>query len=124
MPRPSPAQFLITLAAGVLLVVSAVGFIGEDDETTPSGDSAPGAVAIAGFRFNPEQITVNVGDAVTWTNEDEAVHTVTTTDDGPIDSGDVAGGATYELVFDEAGTFAYICTLHPNMDGTVEVTDQ
>jgi plastocyanin len=82
--------------------------------------AADGSVAMAGFAFDPATITVEVGDSVTWRNEDSAPHTATA-DDGSFDTGNVASGADDSVTFDRAGTFAYTCTIHPSMRGTVVV---
>lgn len=124
MRRPDVSQLAVAGAALVLLVTSIVGFLGRDagpKESTGSTAGA-GAVTIVDFSFDPTNLTVAAGDTVTWTNEDDAVHTVTSDGDGPLDSGDLDGAASYEATFDQPGTFAYVCTIHPNMDGTVKVT--
>ena len=67
---------------------------------------------------------MKAGDTVTWTNEESVDHDVTA-DDGSFKSGRPGGmkqGDTYEHTFKKAGSFAYKCTVHPNMTGTVEVT--
>jgi plastocyanin/predicted lipoprotein with Yx(FWY)xxD motif len=76
---------------------------------------------IANFAFAPVDITVTVGETVTWTNADSPSHTVTA-DDGSFDSGGIAPGATFSQSFTKAGTYAYHCTIHPSMTGTVTVT--
>lgn len=78
-------------------------------------------VAIAGFAFAPADVSVPIGTTVTWSNKDSAPHTVTF-DEGSADSGRLGQGATFELAFDSAGTFAYHCAIHPSMKGTVTVT--
>ena len=65
--------------------------------------------------------TVAVGSTLTWTNTDSTDHTVDSPD-GTLHSGSIKQDATYEVTFDEAGTFTYICAFHPFMKGTVEVT--
>jgi len=67
---------------------------------------------------------VHVGDTVTWVNEDNVPHTVTTTG-GPtsFDSGTMNKGETYSHTFTSAGTWSYYCAVHPDMKGTVVVTD-
>ena len=65
-------------------------------------------MTIADFAFDPGDLTVAVGDTVTWTNDDDTDHTVTADDDA-FDSGDLGGGDTFEQTFDEAGEFAYHC---------------
>jgi len=64
---------------------------------------------------------VPVGGTITWTNMGSQAHSVTATD-GSFDSGLVAPGAMASIEFDAAGTFAYVCTPHPWMRGTVVVT--
>jgi len=76
-------------------------------------------VTIGDFAFSPARIEVKVGDTVTWTNNDSLTHTVT--GDGGIDSGELATGQTYTKTFDAAGDFAYACTIHPTMTGSVTV---
>jgi plastocyanin len=87
-----------------------------------SGAPAAGAsaVTIAGFAFAPATITVSVGTTVTWTNNDSTGHTVTA-DDGSFASGTLAPGATFSQAFTTAGTFAYHCSIHSSMQGTVTV---
>lgn len=116
-------QLVVGAGAAVLLAVSAVGFLGR---ASSGGDvdagGSPGSVAIAGFRFDPEATSVEIGTRVTWTNADDFTHNVTSDGDGPLDSGDIAAGATYGATFDAPGTYVYSCTLHPDMTGTIEVT--
>lgn len=84
---------------------------------------ATDTVAIQNFAFSPETITVKVGTKVTWTNKDSAAHTVTgDSKDGPA-SGTLGQGASYSFTFTKAGTFSYECAIHPNMKGTVIVTN-
>lgn len=82
--------------------------------------AADASVAIAGFAFSPNTVTVNVGDTVTWTNNDGASHTATA-DGGSFDTGNLANGASGAETFSTAGTFPYHCSIHPNMTGTVVV---
>ena len=78
------------------------------------------SVAIASFSF-PDTLRIKVGQAVSWTNNDAVPHTVTA-DDGSWNSGDIAAGKAYTLVFQKAGTFTYHCSNHPAMTGTVVVS--
>ena len=81
--------------------------------------AADSGVTIAGFAFSPQSITIDVGDTVTWTNNDDVDHTAT----GPgFDTSTItSGGGTATVTFNTAGTFAYHCTIHPSMTGTVVV---
>ena len=84
----------------------------------------------AEFSFYPGDLTVSAGTVVTWTNQDTVVHSATSgTSDGSVgqpdgffDSGLVDPGGTFEFTFTEPGTYAYFCTPHPWMQGTITVT--
>lgn len=80
------------------------------------------AVSITNFAFSPSTITVHKGDTVVWTNNDSAPHTVTGDNGGPA-SGTLSQGSGYSYTFNTVGTFPYHCTIHPNMHGTVVVTN-
>ncbi len=75
--------------------------------------------------YIPSQITVRVGQSITWLNLDSAFHSVTSgTYDNPtdtFDSGYMDPYQTFTLTFDEGGTINYFCTLHPWMYGQVIV---
>ena len=77
--------------------------------------------------YNPSPLNVPVGTTVTWTNNDNTVHTVTegnpsgNTPANGFDSGILAPGKTFTHTFDTAGTIQYYCTLHPTMLGEVIV---
>ncbi|TMG71349.1 MAG: hypothetical protein E6H81_03905 [Chloroflexi bacterium] len=82
--------------------------------------AATGAVTIQNFSFSPTPITVRVGDTVRWTNSDPVGHT-STSDTGIWNTGTLGTGASGSFTFTTAGTFAYHCTVHPTMKGTVIV---
>lgn len=82
--------------------------------------AASGSVAIADFQFTPAQITIDQGDSVTWTNNGPTPHSATAPD-GSFDTGIFPAGESRSHTFNDAGTFSYICTPHPNMRGTVVV---
>jgi plastocyanin len=81
---------------------------------------AAGAVRIADFAFTPDALSAEAGQSVEWTNQDSTPHTVTA-DDGAFDSGSLARGKAFSFAFDQAGTHAYHCNIHPSMKGTVTV---
>ncbi len=72
--------------------------------------------------FSPEDLTINVGDTVTWTNDDDSPHTVTA-DDDQFNSGNMGEGATWSYTFTEAGTYDYHCNYHGSMTGSVTVVN-
>jgi plastocyanin len=81
-----------------------------------------------GYLYEPDTIQVKVGDTVTWTNTDDALHTVTSgsgTDENmgaEFDSGMMSTGKTFEHTFGTAGEFPYFCIIHPDMVGNVLVS--
>jgi plastocyanin len=89
----------------------------------PTAPVAGDAVAIKNFAFSPAVLKVKAGTTVTWTNQDTDAHTVTSTGSGgPLKSTALATRATYRYTFTKPGTYAYLCTIHPFMTATVEVS--
>ena len=77
-------------------------------------------VTIADFQFTPASITIHVGDTVTWTNHGPSAHTATA-NNGSFNTGVLQKGQSASHTFNTAGTFTYICSIHPFMHGTVVV---
>ncbi len=98
----------------------------EAAESTPAPAGAAAAagdvrVAMKGFEFVPENVTVERGQTITWVNEDTAQHdAVATEGDGP-QSELFNQGESYSWTAEEAGEIPYVCTVHPGMDGTITV---
>ena len=84
---------------------------------TPAGPPVA-TITIADFAFG-EPITVSVGDTVEVVNSDRATHTWTATE-GAFNV-TLAGDATTTFTFDEAGEYAFFCSIHPSMTGSVTV---
>jgi plastocyanin len=78
-------------------------------------------VSIKDFAFNPPNATVAPGTTVTWVNNDQVPHTATA-NDGTFDSGTLQPGQSYSFAFDEPGTYAYHCNIHPYMTATITVS--
>ena len=93
---------------------------GEQTERLLVKAAATSNVVITDFEFTPATITVIQGDTVVWTNDGPAAHSATASD-GSFDTGIFPSGESREVTFDDPGRFAYICTPHPNMKGTVVV---
>jgi plastocyanin len=100
-----------TLAVALALALSAA----------PTALAAAHSVAIAGFAFSPQSITIHVGDTVTWANSDAQGHTATA-DDGSWQTGTISGNTSKSLTFATAGTFAYHCSIHQQMTATLVVS--
>jgi amicyanin len=77
-------------------------------------------VDISNFTFNPGTVTIQVGDTVTWTNNDAMPHTATSTDEATFD-GEMQPGESFSFTFEEEGTFDYFCEIHPDMQASVVV---
>jgi plastocyanin len=90
------------------------------ETSVPAVTGSEVKIEISGFAFNPATVTIKVGETVTWTNQDGAVHTVVA-DDNSWTSDSLGQGASFSHTFDTAGTFTYRCGVHPAMKGTVIV---
>jgi plastocyanin len=140
----------LSILLAALALVLAAG-CGDDDEadggnvaapTTPeatepaepgTGDTEPpavdgeagGAVAIGmkDIRFVPDQATVKVGQQVTWTNNEAVPHNVVADEGADFESDTFGEGGTFSYTPDRPGTIAYVCTIHPGMDGTLTVEE-
>jgi len=90
--------------------------------TAPSSQQSGSqvSVSIKNFKFNPQNIVVNAGTTVVWTNEDNVAHTVENSD-GTLKSDELAQGDTYKFTFTKAGKYDYNCGIHKSMHGSVTV---
>jgi plastocyanin len=80
---------------------------------------AEAAVSIVDFAFDPATLDVPTGATVVWTNDGQAPHTVT----GDFaDSGILEPGQTFSHTFTESGEHNYVCSIHPQMTGTIRVS--
>jgi len=113
----------VAIAAVGLFGAAVLGFVQDEEATADVPQAEPGGtdVAIADFSFGPPELTVAVGDTVTWTNLDAAGHTATVSGGDSIDSGNLEQDDTYDYTFEEGGSFSYICVYHPFMAGTITV---
>src|SRR5258706_2553537 len=83
---------------------------------------APNTVMITSAGYQPNNLQVKVGDTVTWTNTDNAAHTVTSDTARVFDSGPLNSNATFTFTFNQAGTFTYHSTGETSIIGTIVVT--
>lgn len=121
--RHTLAALTLLAAAGVLAVGCGGGDNSSGGGPTTSGAGTPAsgtAVAIDNFAFSPATLNVKMGQQVTWTNKQDVAHTVTA-DGGTFDH-PMPLDATFSFTFPKAGTFAYHCTIHPFMKGTIVVS--
>jgi plastocyanin len=80
----------------------------------------PVAVGIKDFEFSPPSLTVPAGTTVTWTNNGERRHTVTSTT-GAFGSTGLSNGDTFAQTLTQPGAYQYFCSLHPRMQASVIV---
>lgn len=119
--RRSRTTLLATVAALALLVAGCGGDDDGDDDAAPTDGAAQVVeVSIVDFAFEPQEIAVPAGTTVRWANDGAATHTVT---GGPLDSGEIPGGDTFEATLVAPGTIEYACEIHPQMTGTVIVEE-
>jgi plastocyanin len=82
--------------------------------------AADAGISIDNFKFSPTPLTVKPGTTVTWTNRDDIPHSIVVPSlnlhSHPMDTDE-----TFAHRFDQAGTFDYVCGMHPFMRGTVIV---
>jgi plastocyanin len=83
-------------------------------------DAAPSTLTIVDFEFQPGSLSVPAGSTVDVVNAGVAPHTVTA-QDGSFDTGMLEADARSSLTLDTPGTFAFLCSVHPDMTGTIEV---
>lgn len=107
----------ILLVIGLTLIWAALAFAAGASPTRAGSDNA---VQIVDFAFSPAELTITVGDSVTWTNLDAMEHTATATD-GSWDTGLLGEGESGTILFTETGTYDYVCTPHPSMTGRIVV---
>ncbi|WP_340106973.1 cupredoxin domain-containing protein [Rhodohalobacter sp. 8-1] len=128
-------SFVIACTLLIVMMIAGCGDSVTDAENDTNGnDNGNGTptsseVSMEGISFVPANLTVEVGTTVTWTNNSNVIHTVTSgTDgnhDGLFDSGNVAANEQFSYTFNETGTYPYFCIPHVNqgMTGTIIVEE-
>jgi plastocyanin len=114
---------VVVLAVGAALVAvpavpAGAGGGGCHDPAPTEGTGT--TVEMGKFCMSPSTLRVEPGTTVTWRNVDPVLHNLFGLGWA---YGDVAPGASVSHTFSDAGTFAYACTIHPGMVGTVVVGD-
>lgn len=111
---------LLTLGIGILYGCQMSGSQGTPGGGYNGGNTA--AVTISGYSFSPGSVSFPAANnvTVTWTNNDPVTHTVTS-DTNAFAGANVTPGGTFSLSFPKAGTYAYHCSIHTSMTGTITV---
>jgi plastocyanin len=111
--------------AAVVAATLVLAACGGDSDSAGDDDPAAGVdgptVILRDIAFQPDTISVPAGGTVTWVFDDGGIpHNVVAADDSFESETKDSGRFTH--TFDDVGTFPYVCTIHPNMKGTVQVT--
>lgn len=136
------SQGRVRTVAAVLVFALALAGCGDDDESSSGTDTAasgeeqastsgdtgqseqgsPDAVEIVDFDYEPKEVTVKAGTALSFSNSDQAKHTATSEESGLFDTGTLERDDEGTITAPgQPGTYAYVCRFHPFMNGTVEV---
>lgn len=110
------------VAAGVVVAVAIVVAGGDDGGSKPKPfvPDKDKTIVARGLAYHPTELTLEVGDAVTFRNRDNVAHTFTA-DDGQWNSRTIQPGTLYAYTLPRAGTFTFHCEIHPRMKGTITV---
>jgi plastocyanin len=116
----------ITLVLLTGVVVTTLVGCGSARPVAPAAQAAPdAAVNIQTFQFQPGDLAVRAGTRVTWTNQDDIEHTVTSGTperrDGRFDAPLRAKGTKVSQTFGQPGTYTYFCDRHQSMRGQIRV---
>lgn len=112
---------IAALAAASLALAGAAVLL-HDGQVAAAGAAVAPTVTITNYSFHPGTLTVKKDSTVTWVNKDDDVHTIKSTD-GPeaFNSAALDSGSRFGFTFHHAGTYHYICTVHPYMHGVIVV---
>lgn len=109
------------------VALAAAGCGGDDDEgggdegggAAPSGDVV--TIHMKNIEFDPKDATVKAGQTVRWVNDDDVQHDAVAKSGADFKSELFGKGESFDTKLDKAGKIDYVCTIHPNMTGTLTV---
>jgi plastocyanin len=121
-PHPRLTRRTRTLASLAALPIGLLVVLGAGLALASPSAAATHSVVIKQFAYSPASLSVDVGDTVTWTNQDSVGHDVTVAQ-GPASfhSPLLAKGQSWSHTFTTAGSYSYICSVHPDMKASVTV---
>lgn len=117
-PRWHPGALLVMGALCCVIVASPAVFAAS---TSASRKVQAQQIEIRNFAFAPATLTVPAGTRVVWTNHDEEPHVITSAGSLFASSKGLDTGDSYAVAFSKPGTYAYYCSIHPMMVGTIIV---
>lgn len=118
-PRATLRRWMAATTLVGLLALSAVGCSSAPAAAPDLAGATGSTVTLEDMGYTPKDLTVPAGTTVKWVWNDGAIgHDVV----GEDFASEVQSNGTFSHTFEEPGTYAYYCSLHPNMTGTIEVT--
>jgi plastocyanin len=113
---------LLTAAALTTAIAAAGCGSGGGASSGPATALKPGeAIGMKTLRFHPDHVSAKVGQAITWRNEEGIPHNVVSQSGATFESKTFGKDGTFSWTPSKAGTVKYECTLHPGMQGTIDV---
>ena len=92
---------------------------GASSEPCPSGSVE---IKMVDIKFDPEDATAGIGQEICWVNEDSIDHNAVAESGATFESDLFGKGQTFTTKVDTPGTVEYVCTIHPGMTGSIQVT--
>lgn len=109
------------LVGSILVIVTFLILSCYKSKSSYDSSSTTSKISITSSAYSPASLTIVSGSTVTWTNNDNMAHTVTTADES-INSGDIAPGSSYTKTFTMTGTYNYYDAHNTSMKGALIVT--
>jgi plastocyanin len=114
----------LALLVPLIALLAAAG-CGSDSGGGKAETLAPGkAISMKALRFHPDHVQVPVGQKITWRNDEGSGHDVKADSGADFESKTFGKDGTFTWTPTKAGTVKYECTLHPGMEGTIDVVAQ
>src|SRR5205809_5774633 len=116
-PRNKKMALLCAISFLNLSLFALAGEMKEADTT----DNNRNRIEIKDFAFNPQNLTVESGEKITWINRDEEPHTVVSVEKQFKKSVALDTDQEFTITAGTPGTYTYFCSVHPRMTGTIVV---
>lgn len=112
---------IIVIIAGILLKDYIKPYSLTGDKNIPTNiPLISNEINIQNFNFSPTTLNVQVGEKVTWKQNDQAIHKIVSTEE-LFTSNDLNSGDEFNFTFTKAGEYDYYCSIHPSMYGKIIV---
>jgi plastocyanin len=112
---------LVTRRSTIVGAVASATVVTLGSRALSAGQPTVHEVRIRSFKFVPDNIQVQLGDVISWTNEDLAPHTATA-DEFDWDTEELGNGANAKITVFEGMATSYFCAFHPHMTGSIEIS--